>query len=63
MSKPKFVVFKLKELLLTATLVLFAVALIILVISQSSRAFPKNRAAPKPRHPFIIPGCIPPPWR
>ena len=33
MSKPKFVVFKLKELLLTATLVLFAVALIILVIS------------------------------
>ena len=33
MSKPKFVVFKLKELLLTATLILFAVALIILVIS------------------------------
>jgi len=33
MSKPKFVVFKLRELLLTATLVLFAVAIVVLVIS------------------------------
>ena len=33
MSKPKFFVFKLKELLLTAALVLFAVAIVVLVIS------------------------------
>lgn len=32
MSKPKFVVFKLKELLLTAALVLFAAAIVVLVI-------------------------------
>ncbi len=33
MTKPKFVVFKLRELLLTAALVLFAVALVVLVIT------------------------------
>ena len=44
MSKPKFVVFKLKDLLLTAVLVLFAAALIVLavvLISLSKESTPK----------------------
>ena len=44
MSKPKFVVFKLKELLLTAALVLFAVALVVLVIVLVSMG---NESTPK----------------
>ena len=44
MSKPKFIVFKLKELLLTAALVLFAVAVVVLVISLVAMG---NESTPK----------------
>lgn len=44
MSKPKFIVFKLKELLLTAALVLFAIAIIVLVIVLVSMG---NESTPK----------------
>ena len=44
MSKPKFVVFKLKELLLTAALLLFAIAIVVLVIVLVSMG---NESTPK----------------
>ena len=44
MSKPKFIVFKLKELLITAALVLFAVVLVVFVISLIAMG---NESTPK----------------
>ena len=52
MSKPKFVVFKLKELLFTGTLVILGVAILLLIIalvSVSNESTP-NLAGPSAKH-------------